>query len=509
MRDFVIVDGNNLTIEDVVEVAREDVKIKLSDEAKESIIRSRKTVEKLIDEGRVIYGINTGFGKFSEIAISSKELEQLQKNLIYSDAVGAGDNFNTEITRAIMLLRINALAKGYSGIRLETVETLVNMLNNKVHPLIREQGSVGASGDLCPLAHMVLVMMGEGEAEYNGVIMSGGSAMEMAKIPKVSLVAKEGLALINGTCAMTAVASLAVYDAYVLLKSADIVAALSIEALEGIVDAFDPKIHMVRPHKGQMICAKNLLKLLQESKLTTRQGEKRVQDAYALRCIPQIHGASRPAIEYIKEVVEIEINSATDNPLIFPDENEVISGGNFHGQPVAIAMDTLGIAVAELADVSERRIERLLNPALNDLPAFLTPVAGINDGYMVAQYAAASLVSENKILAHPASVDSIPTCANQEDHVSFGTIGARKASQIIKHTQRVLGTELVCAAQGADFKGKDKLGKGTSAAYATIRKDVVFLEGDRILYLDIDKSQKIIKSGELLNEVQKAIGKIE
>lgn len=509
MGSFVIVDGNNLTIEDVVEVAREGVKIKLSDQAKENIIRSRDTVEKLIDEGRVIYGINTGFGKFSEIAISPKELEQLQKNLIYSDAVGAGDNFSTEVTRAIMLLRINALAKGYSGIRLETVETLIDMLNSRVHPLIREQGSVGASGDLCPLAHMVLVMMGEGKAEYNGVIMDGKNAMEMAKIPKVSLVAKEGLALINGTCAMTAVASLAVYDAYVLLKSADIVAALSMEALEGIVDAFDEKIHKVRPHKGQIISAQNLRNLLQESKLTTRQGEKRVQDAYALRCIPQIHGASRPAMEYVKEVVEIEINSATDNPLIFSDEREVISGGNFHGQPVAIAMDTLGIAVAELADVSERRIERLLNPALNDLPAFLTPVAGINDGYMVAQYAAASLVSENKILAHPASVDSIPTCANQEDHVSFGTIGARKASQIIKHTQRVLATELVCAAQGVDFKGKDKLGKGTAAAYVAVRKKVDFLENDRILYLDIDESQEIIKSRELLNKVEKVIGKIE
>lgn len=509
MRDFIIVDGNNLTIEEVVKVAREGIEIKLSEQARENIIRSRKTVEKLIDEGRVIYGINTGFGKFSEVAISSRELEQLQKNLIYSDAVGAGNNFSIEVTRAIMLLRINALAKGYSGIRLETVETLINMLNSKVHPLIREQGSVGASGDLCPLAHMVLVMIGEGKAEYNGVVMDGKSAMKIANIPKISLVAKEGLALINGTCAMTAVAALAVYDAYVLLKSADIVAALSMEALEAIVDAFDEKIHKVRPHKGQILSAQNLRNLLQESKLTTRQGEKRVQDAYTLRCVPQIHGASRPAMDYVKEVVETEINSATDNPLIFSDEGEVISGGNFHGQPIAIAMDTLGIAVAELADVSERRIERLLNPALNDLPAFLTPVAGINDGYMVAQYAAASLVSENKILAHPASVDSIPTCANQEDHVSFGTIGARKARQIIKHTQRVLGTELVCAAQGVDFKGKDKLGKGTATAYSVVRKKIDFLENDRILYLDIDKSQEIIKSVELLNEVEKSIGKIE
>lgn len=513
MNKCIEVNGKNLTIQEVVEVARQGAKIELSQEAREAIVKSRETVERLIDEGRIIYGINTGFGKFSEIAISSKELAQLQKNLIYSDAVGAGNNSDTEVSRAIMLLRINALAKGCSGIRLETVETLVEMLNKGVHPLIREQGSVGASGDLCPLSHMVLVMMGEGEAEYNGVLLSGKEAMQMAGIEPVSLAAKEGLALINGTCVMTAVAALAVHDAYVLLRSADIVAALTVEALQGIVDAFDPRVHQARPHKGQIKSAQNLLNLLQGSKLTTRQGEMRVQDAYTLRCIPQIHGASRPAMDYVREVVEIEINSATDNPLIFTAEGEVISGGNFHGQPVAIAMDTLGIAVAELADVSERRIERLLNPALSNLPAFLTPTAGINDGYMVAQYAAAALVSENKILAHPASVDSIPTCANQEDHVSFGTIGARKARQIIRHTQRVLGTELVCAAQGVDFherdqEGKPRLGKGTAAAYTLLRGTVDTLENDRILYPEIDRSQELIKSEALLREAEKAVGEI-
>jgi len=509
MGESIELNGQDLTIEQVVEVARNGAAVRLSAQAQEALLASRETVERLISGGQVIYGINTGFGKFSEIAISRDELEQLQRNLIYSCAVGGGPDFAAEVTRAIMLLRINALAKGFSGIRLETVEALAAMLNRGVHPLIREQGSVGASGDLCPLAHMVLVLMGEGEAEFEGRIMAGAEAMALAGIAPVHLVAKEGLALINGTCVMTAVAALAVHDAEVLLKSGDITAALTVEALQGIVDAFDPRLHLARPHPGQIASARNLLSLLQGSRLTTRQGEKRVQDAYSLRCIPQIHGGSRAAVAYARSVVEIEVNSATDNPLIFTREGEVISGGNFHGQPVAIAMDTLGIAVAELADVSERRTERLVNPALSDLPAFLTPVAGINDGYMVAQYAAAALVSENKILAHPASVDSIPTCANQEDHVSFGTIAARKARQIIGHTQRVLGIELLCAAQGVDFRGREQLGLGTAAAYALLRKDVPTLENDRILYPEMDRSEALIRSGALLREAERAVGKLD
>lgn len=498
--------GQDLTLEQVVDVARHGSAVRLSDPAAQALLASRETVERLIAEGQIIYGINTGFGKFSEIAISRDELQQLQRNLIYSCAVGGGPDFSTEVTRAIMLLRINALAKGCSGIRPGTVAALVAMLNRGVHPLIREQGSVGASGDLCPLAHMVLVLMGEGEAEYQGRVMDGRQAMALAGIDPVELVAKEGLALINGTCVMTAVAALAVHDAQVLLKSADITAALTVEALRGIVDAFDPRLHQARPHPGQIASARNLLTLLQGSRLTTRQGDLRVQDGYSLRCIPQIHGGSRAAVDYVRSVVEIEINSATDNPLIFTKEGDVLSGGNFHGQPVAIAMDTLGIAVAEMADVSERRIERLVNPALSGLPAFLTPVAGLNDGYMVAQYAAAALVSENKVLAHPASVDSIPTCANQEDHVSFGTIAARKARQIIGHTQRVLAIELLCAAQGVDFQGREKLGRGTAAAYALLRRSVPFLQQDRILYPEMDRSHALVQDGALLGEVQRAVG---
>lgn len=510
MKKTVILNGYDLTIEDCIAVARFGAKVELSEEAKPKMQRSRDFIEKVIDEGKVVYGINTGFGKFSDVAINRDQIEELQRNLIYADAVGLGRNFDTEIVRAMMLLRANALAKGYSGIVIKTVETLLEMLNKGVHPLVREKGSVGSSGDLCPLAHMVLVLMGDGEAEYQGVEMDGVKAMKLAGIKPVVLIGKEGLALINGTQAMTAVGVIAIYDAEVLMKTADIIATFTVESLEGIVDAFDERIQAVRPHQGQINVAKNIRRLCEDSKLTTRQGEQRVQDGYTLRCIPQIHGGSRPAIEYVKGVVEIEINSATDNPLIFPDGDDAaaLSGGNFHGQPIAIAMDTLGIACAEFANVSERRIERLVNPTLSGLPAFLVKEGGLNCGFMVPQYAAASVVSENKILAHPASVDSIPTSANQEDHVSMGTIAARKAREIIKHVQYVLGIELLCAAQAVDFKDPTKLGKGSAVAYKVIRDKVTFMESDRVIYKDMDIATTIVCTGELLDTVEKKVGKL-
>lgn len=501
-------DGNSLTIDQVVEIARHGAFVGLSEDAKKNIEISRGIVEKNIAEKKVIYGLNTGFGKFVNVAISEGELDKLQLNLILSDAVGVGEPFAQDVTRAIMLLRVNALAKGFSGIRLSTVETLIAMLNQGVHPVIPEKGSVGSSGDLCPLAHMVLPMIGEGEAEYQGKVMPGREAMEAAGIPVIALKAKEGLALINGTCAMLGVSSLAVHDAEVLMKTADIASALTVDSLEGITDPYDPRIQMVRPHKGQIDVAANMRRILDGSKLTTRQGQIRVQDAYSLRCLPQIHGASRLAYDYVRSVIETEINSVTDNPLIFPDNGDIFSGGNFHGQPVAIAMDTLGIAMAEYANVAERRIERLVNPQLSGLPGFLTVEEGINDGFMVAQYAAASLVSENKVLAHPASVDSIPTSANQEDHVSMGTIASRKAATIINHAQNVLSIELICAAQAADFKGADKLGKGTKAAYDVVRREVTFMETDRAIYKDMRKIFKALKDGEILDAVENAIGKL-
>jgi len=509
MDKIIYIDGESLTLEGVRNVARHFAKVELTKEAVKKIKISRQIVEKAISDGKVIYGINTGFGKFENIGISDNQLEELQRNLILSDAVGIGNPFPTDVTRSIMLLRVNALAKGLSGIKLETVQGLIDMINARVHPIIREKGSVGSSGDLCPLAHMVLPLIGEGEAEYNGKVLHGKEAMEKAGVPLVVLQAKEGLALINGTCAMMGVSSLAVYDSIIITKTADIIASLTIEALEGITDPFDARIHKARPHSGQINVAENLLKILEGSKLTTRQGQLRNQDAYTLRCTPQIHGASRLALDYVRQVIETEINSATDNPIIFPDNGDVISGGNFHGQPVAIAMDTLGICMSEYANVSERRIERLVNPTLSGLPGFLTPVEGLNCGFMVAQYAAAAVVSENKVLAHPASVDSIPTSANQEDHVSMGTIASRKAATIIEHVKSVLGIELLCAAQAVDFKDKEKLSNGTRAAYDTLRKEVTFMDTDRAIYLDMDKAKILVGEGTVLNNVENVIGKLK
>lgn len=509
MSDMIYLDGNSLTVDDVIAISRSHVKVALTEDAKKAIQISRDIVDRHVANHEAIYGLSTGFGKFVNVAISEEDLDKLQYNLIVSDACGIGRPFPEDVTRAIMLLRANALAKGFSGIRLSTVETLLEMLNRGVHPVIPEKGSVGSSGDLCPLAHMVLPMIGEGEAVYQGKFMPGAEAMKAAGIPLVTLKAKEGLALINGTCAMTGVASLAIHDAGVAIKTADIAAMLTVDALEGIVDPYDPRIQEIRPHSGQIDAAANFRQILAGSKLTVHQGSVRIQDAYTLRCLPQIHGASRMAYDYARQVIETEINAVTDNPLIFPDNGDIFSGGNFHGQPVSIAMSTLGLAMAEYANVSERRIERMVNPQLSGMNGFLTPVEGLNDGYMVAQYAAAALVSENKILAHPACVDSIPTCANQEDHVSFGTIAARNAAQIIDHVQHVLAIELLCGAQAADFKNPDKLAPGTRAAYSLLRSEVPFMESDRAIYLDTNKVAAQIRDGKYVTAVEAAVGTLK
>jgi histidine ammonia-lyase len=500
----VIIDGNNLTLSDIVNVAYEGYKVAISSEAKKRVISSRKIVDDIVENNKVVYGITTGFGKFSDVTITQEDCKTLQRNLILSHACGFGDLFPKHIVRTIMLLRANALSKGYSGIRLETLETLIEMLNNNVHPCIPEKGSLGASGDLAPLSHMVLPMLGEGEAEYEGKILSGKEAMEKAKINLVELTAKEGLALINGTQVMTAVGSIALYESIKLIKTSDVSAALTMEALRGIENAYYAEIHRIRPHKGQMDTAENVLKLMEGSNLITKQGELRVQDAYTLRCVPQVHGASKDALNYVKEKVEIEINSATDNPIVTLG-GDVISGGNFHGQPMALAFDFLGIAIAELANISERRLERLINYQLNDLPAFLVKKGGLNSGFMITQYAAASLVSENKILAHPASVDSIPSSANQEDHVSMGTIAARKCLSIVENVKRVLATEVMAACQAIDFRDNFKLGKGTAEAYKTVREHVAFIEEDKLMYKELDKCTELISNGDLLNSVEKLV----
>ena len=499
----ILIDGNSLTLEELVKVARKNFRVNLKQEATLKIKESRKKVEYFLENDKKIYGINTGFGKFSDVIISKEESKLLQKNLIITHAVGAGDFFERDIVRAIMLLRVNALSKGYSGIRLSTVETLIEMINKKVHPLIPEKGSLGASGDLAPLAHMVLPMIGLGKVEYKGEICLGKEGMEKAGIKTIELTSKEGLALINGTQVMTAVGALALYDGIKLSKLSDIAAGLSFEAQNGIVTALDKRVHELRPHKGQKDTAENLLNLMEDSKMTTNQGDIRVQDAYSLRCTPQVHGATKDALNYIQNKVLIEINSVTDNPIIFDETG--ISGGNFHGQPVALPFDFMSIALSELANISERRLERLVNPSLSKLPAFLVEKGGLNNGFMIVQYSAASLVSENKTLAHPASVDSIPSSANQEDHVSMGTIGARKAMEIMKNTRRVLAMEIMCACQGIDLRGNKGLGKGTKKAYEVVRNKISVLTEDRELYEDTNSCESLIIENEILDEVEKLI----
>jgi histidine ammonia-lyase len=506
----VFVDGESLSIEDVVAVACHNAQVEVPERVKERIQRNRRVLEKLVAEGKVIYGVTTGFGALGSVVIPLKNIEQLQLNLIRSHSAGVGKPLSREVTRALMLLRANTLAKGYSGIRFETLETLVQMINKGVHPIIPEKGSVGASGDLAPLSHMVLVMMGEGEAEYQGQKMSGKEALEKAGIKPIRLEAKEGVALNNGTQMMTAIAVLTLYGAEKIVQIAEIATALSLEALTGIADAFEEKIHKVRPHLGQIKSAQNIRLLIAESKLTkTGQEMQRnsmpPQDPYCLRCAPQVLGAVRDAVSYVRRVLETEINSSTDNPLVF-DDGTCLSGGNFHGQPISVAMDFLGIALTVVGNISERRIARLVDENLSrGLPPFLIHKEvekGIHSGFMTAQYTAAALASENKILAHPASVDSIPTSANFEDFVSMGPAAARKAMEILRNVEYITAIELLCATQAIDFRGPEKLGKGTKIAYSVIRKHVPVLKEDRPLHKDIETTVKLIQSGELLEKVK-------
>lgn len=501
----IFIDGQHLTINEVVEVARNYTKVEISEEAKVKITKAEQMVKRFIDEERVSYGITTGFGKFSDTVISKEDVGTLQRNLIMSHACGVGEPFSEEVVRAMILLRLNSLVNGYSGIRLSSVETLLAMLNQNVYPLVYEKGSLGASGDLCPLAHLALVLIGEGEAFIGNKRVSGKEAMKSAGITPVTLYAKEGLALINGTQAMCAVGCLVVHDALACNKLSDISLSLTMEALEGIRDAFDPRLHAVRPHHGQISTAENVLNLLNGSERITGQGEIRVQDPYSLRCAPQVHGACKDAIAHVADKLMIEINSVTDNPVLFVEDDYAISGGNFHGESVAMAFDYLGIAIAELANISERRLERLVNPALSGLPAFLAPQGGLNSGFMIVQYSAAALVSENKVYAHPASVDSIPSSGNQEDHVSMGTIAARKARLILNQTRQVLAMEILTACQAIDLKKEKHLGRGTKIAYDEVRTLVPFVEEDLVLYPLIHQVEELLIHGQLLQSVENEI----
>ena len=504
----VVLDGRSLTLEALVAVARFGAAVELAPEAREAMVRSRALAEKIAVEKRVAYGITTGFGDFATVAVPDEWSSQLSTNLILSHCTGTGEPYAAEQVRGMMLLRANALCVGISGVRPLLVEMLIDMLNKGVTPVIPQKGSLGASGDLAPLSHMGLVLLGLGEALYEGRRMPGGEAMALAGIPALdTLVSKEGLGITNGTCAMTSVGALHLYDTMQAARLADLISSLTLTALTGQLNAFQERMHTARGHKGQIQVAENLRRLTDGCEILERSQGDRVQDAYALRCIPQVHGAVRDALEFIKSKVDIELNAVTDNPLLFPEDEAVISGGNFHGEPMALPFDFLGIACSELASISERRIERMVNAALsNGLTRFLTTEGGVNSGFMIVQYTAASRAAENKVLAHPACVDSIPSSANQEDFVSMGTTAARKAGTILENTRSVLAYELLTACQAIDIRRRSgEHGQGLSpageAVFRRVREQVAFMEKDRELWPDIQAVEAMVRSGELLELV--------
>ena len=506
------IDGHNLTVEDIIKVCRHGEKVELTEGAKLDIRRARNYVEDKLAKNAVIYGLTTGFGRFASVKISPEETAQLQKNLIMSHTCAMGEKYPKHYVRAAMLLRCNALASGYSGIRLSTVQTLLDMLNADIIPVVPEKGSVGSSGDLAPLSCIALGLIGMGKVEYKGSIVDAKTAFDAEGLEPVELAAKEGLALNNGTQMMTAVGVNVLYDAMQLLKTADIAAAMTGEALHAIRKAYEPKVHAIRGQEGQITEAANMRDLLDGSDNAKWLHETKVQDPYSQRCVPQIHGASRDAIGYVYDKVSIEINAVTDNPLVFAVSDEVISGGNFHGQPMALAFDFLKIAISELGSVSERRIERLVNSQLSEgLPAFLVKNGGLNSGYMIAQYAAASMASENKVYDHPACVDSIPTSANQEDHVSMGTTSARTAALVLDNVQKIIGIELSAAAQAIWLReeqgehGIARLAPATKAAYDYIRSISDPIEEDIIMQPELEKFDRIVKDYSINDAVEKVI----
>ena len=513
----IVLDGECLTIEDVVAAAYAapgEITLRLSAEAEAKVHRARVAVEQFVAEGRIIYGITTGFGAFKDRFIPADQVRELQRNIVMSHSVGVGEPFETPIVRAMMLIRANTLAKGHSGIRLEVLTLLLRMLEAGVHPIVPMQGSLGASGDLAPLAHVALTMIGLGEAEFGGQRISGAEALAAAGLAPVDLAAKEGLALTNGTALMSALGSLAVVEAENIALAANVAGALSLEALNGTLWAFDPRIHAARPHPRQVEAACCMRGLLEGSTFLRSHDHPDVQDAYTLRCIPQVHGACHDAIKYARWVVAIELNSATDNPLIFWEQDGspvAISGGNFHGEPLAIAFDYLALAITELGNMSERRLARLVDGKSNRqvLPDFLTRDGGLNSGFMLTQYTAAALASENKSLVHPASADTIPTSANWEDHVSNGPIAGRKARQIIENVERIIALELLAAAQGIDFRREAspaaRLGVGTQTAYDMVRSHAPFLDRDAVLYPHMNAIYELVAGGELCRVIQPVI----
>lgn len=508
-------EGENLTIDQVVRVAEAspgELRVEISDRAREKIQYGRRCVKEAVKSGKIHYGINTGFGAFKDKLISPDQLKQLQRNIVVSHSVGVGPVLDQETVRAAILIRANTLAKGHSGVRPELVEALLALLNHGVYPVLPSQGSLGASGDLAPLAHIALVLIGEGEAEYEGERLPGAEALSRAGLSPLELDAKEGLALTNGTAVSCAVGCRTTWQAENLCHVADIAGSLSLEALHGTPDAFEPALHALRPHPRQIECAAYLCRLIEGSTFLREYDPRNVQDAYTLRCMPQVHGAVRDAILYARWTLEIELNSVTDNPVLVFDEEggyRILSGGNFHGEPVAIAMDYLKLALTELGNIAERRLTRLTDEASNQntLPAFLTEQGGLNSGFMLAQYTAACLASENKVLVHPASADTIPTSANTEDHVSNSCTAARQAWQIMENVENILAIELFAATQAIDFRRKSlgpeaRLGKGTGPVYALVRQHVPFLERDAVMYPHMEAIRRLVRTREITREAE-------
>ncbi len=503
--ETVVLDGQPLKLAEIEAVSLAACPVSIASDAVARVTQSRALIEQILAAGQTVYGVNTGFGKLSDVRIPPEKLAELQFNLVRSHAGGVGQPLSEGESRAMLLLRANVLAKGFSGVRPALLELLVALLNTGVHPVIPEKGSVGASGDLAPLAHLALVVIGEGEAFYRSERLPGGEALRRAGLQPMQLAAKEGLALLNGTQAMTAVGALAVARARRVVQLADLAGAMSLEALMGTPAAFDPRIQAARPHAGQIASAAHLVRLLADSEIreSHRTHDKRVQDAYCLRCMPQVHGAVRGVLAHVAGVLEIEAGSATDNPLIFPEllsetqnDGAVLSGGNFHGAPLAYAFDYAALAVTDLAGITERRIDRLLNPDINEgLPAFLSPDPGLSSGFMMAQIVAAALISECQVLSHPASTGNIPTDGGKEDHVSMGMTGALKLRQIVEHAERIVAIELMCAAQGVEFRRPLRPSREIERAHAAVREVVSHLDKDRSLAPDIEALSAAVRAG--------------
>ena len=505
----IVLDGLHLGLEDLRAVSRGGVRVSLSAGARGRLEAAHAVVHRIVEGDLQVYGVNTGFGHLKDIRIPRERLEALQLNLIRSHAAGVGPPLEPGATRVLMLLRAHVLARGHSGVRPVVVEALLDHLNADLLPVVPEQGSVGASGDLAPLSHLALLLVGEGEATFRGERLPAAEAQMRAGLSPLTLGPKEGLALVNGTQLIVAVGGLALLEAKELATLADVCGAASLEALLGSHHAFEARLHALRPHPGQIDSAANLRALLARSAIErSHEHCGRVQDAYSLRCMPQVHGAAREVIRFTEGVLATEIDAVTDNPIVFPEEGDLLSGGNFHGETPALALDALAIAAAEIAAISERRTERLMNPVFSGLPPFLTPDPGVHCGLMMAQVTAAALVSENKVLAHPASVDSIPTEAGQEDHVSMGPIAARKARQIVRHARQVLAIEMLCACQALDLRAPLAPGQGVAAAHAAVRRAVPFMKEDRMLAPDIAAVERLLADGTLRAAVEAAAGRL-